>query len=79
MSSSNATAVITATPICDCAAPTTTLLNNTTTEPLVLKILTLDWKAKDVEELMVPRFEAYKNGNVKVEVTSVTGFDVSIF
>jgi len=72
-SSSNMT---TATPVCDCAAPTTLL--NTTTEPLVLKILTLDWKAKDVEELMVPRFEAYKNGNVKVEVTSVTGFDVSI-
>ena len=75
MSSSNITA---ATPVCDCAPPTTTLFN-TTTEPLVLKILTLDWKAKDVEELMVPRFEAYKNGNVKVEVTSVTGFDVSIY
>lgn len=74
MSSSNITA---ATPVCDCTAPTTLL--NTTTEPTILKILTLDWKAKDVEELMVPRFEAYKNGNVKVEVTSVTGFDVSTY
>lgn len=39
----------------------------------VLKVLTLDFKTKDVEFLGA-NFEAYKGGSVKVDVTNVTGF-----
>lgn len=63
----------TTTTSCDCSAPSST---TTTDEPeAVIKVLTLDWKAKDMIELMGPAFEAHKNGKVKVETSVVSGFD----
>ena len=56
---------------CDCSAPSAVA-----EEPeAVIKVLTLDWKAKDVIDLLGPRFEEFKNGRVKVETSTVSGFD----
>ena len=44
-----------------------------TTTTTVLKVLTLDFKTKDVEFLGA-NFAASKGGSVKVDVTNVTGF-----
>ena len=65
---------------CDCSAAPSSSTNNSTInqteEPeAVIKVLTLDWKAKDVIDLLGPRFEEYKNGKVKVETSTVSGFD----
>lgn len=58
---------------CDCSAPSSTTSDE---EPeAVIKVLTLDWKAKDMIDLMGPAFEAHKNGKVKVETSVVSGFD----
>lgn len=59
---------------CDCSAPTSAT-NNDEEPEAVIKVLTLDWKAKDMIELMGPAFEAHKNGKVKVETSVVSGFD----
>ena len=60
---------------CDCSAPASSS-NTTSEEPeAVLKVFTLDWKVKDVVDLMGPRFEEHKNGRVKIDVSVVTGFD----
>ena len=59
---------------CDCPAPSC----NTTTpaEPeAVIKVFTIDFKESDITELMGPRFEEYKNGQVKIDVSVVSGFD----
>ena len=59
---------------CDCPAPSC----NTTTPVLpeaVIKVFTIDFKAPDITELMGPRFEEYKNGQVKIDVSVVSGFD----
>jgi len=59
---------------CDCPAPSC----NTTTPELpeaVIKVFTVDFKAPDITELMGPRFEEYKNGQVKIDVSVVSGFD----
>lgn len=60
---------------CDCSAPNSTTNNNDEEPEAVIKVLTLDWKAKDMIELMGPAFEAHKNGKVKVETSVVSGFD----
>jgi hypothetical protein len=59
---------------CDCSAAPTS--NTTSKEPeVVIKVFTLDWKSKDMIELIGPRFEEYKNGRVKIDVSVVSGFD----
>ena len=61
---------------CDCCTPSTN--NNATNneEPeAVIKVLTLDWKAKDIINLMGPAYETHTKGKVKVEASTVTGFD----
>ena len=62
---------------CDCCAPSTTYNNaNNDEEPeAVIKVLTLDWKAKDIINLMGPAYETHTKGKVKVEASTVTGFD----
>jgi hypothetical protein len=56
-----------------CSAPPS---NTTSEEPeAVIKVFTLDWKSKDVIELIGPGFEEYKNGRVKIDVSVVSGFD----
>ena len=56
---------------CDCSAPSAAA-----EEPeAVLKVLTIDWKVNDVIDFLGPRFEEFKNGRVKVEATSLSGFD----
>lgn len=60
---------------CDCSFPSFNNATEQTAAATVLKVLTVDWKAKDVVELMGPRFEKYKGGRVKVDVSTVPGFD----
>ena len=60
---------------CDCSA--LSLTNATSDKPTVieLKILTIDWKVKDIVDLVGPSFEKYKGGQVKVTAVNVSGFD----
>jgi len=52
---------------CDCSAPP-----STSEEPeAVIKVFMTEWRSQDVVELIGPRFEEFKNGRVKVDVSVV--------
>ena len=60
---------------CDCCAPSNATTNDDEEPEAVIKVLTLDWKAKDITNLMGPAYETHTKGKVKVEASTVTGFD----
>lgn len=62
---------------CDCTTDYDDLSSNSTTTEAeaVLKVFTIDFKKTDILELMGPRFEEHKNGQIKLDVTVVSGFD----